>query len=73
MVASYNGRDIIPGEGCGNIWNSYLASVQWALVAVSKAAGLFQLLAVLLPLWLLLAQIFYARKEEALGEEEKAN
>ena len=76
-VASYNVGDLILGEGCGAVWVSYLTSVQWALVAVAKAAGVFQFLAVLLPLWLLVAQLFYALKEQDLGkaeeEEELAN
>ena len=68
-VASYNGRAKIPDEGCGVMWFQYLATNQWAIVALAKAAGIFQIVAAQIPVWVLLAQVYYSKKEEMIYEE----
>ena len=70
-VASYNGQAKIPNEGCGVMWYEYLATNQWALVGVAKAAGIFQIVAAQIPVWLLLAQMYYSKKEDKIGGGEE--
>ncbi|KAI6658642.1 hypothetical protein LOD99_15440 [Oopsacas minuta] len=69
FVASYNGRDIIPEEGCGTLWYNYLANVQWALVGVSVSAGIYQIVAAQIPIWVILAQLYYSMKEKNFEKE----
>ena len=53
------------------MWFEYLAANQWGMVGVAKAAGIFQIVAAQIPVWVLLAQLYYSKKENTFGEEEE--